>query len=350
MDAKAYCCQPQPMNDSFQCPFCRTRDQTLFKCGEGNEDFVITHHSPCGPYAIEKKWLDDNIANCQPILQDYSKCQRIKLLLIEKGIASEHSWRPFLIVEGGVLKPTEGDWHPERIENVLGKWPETAYGKIERSFVSLIRSERSAFGFELKIDGNRSGVFLVDDARQIPYILDSMQQYGWIEITMRTSIGAQIRVSPKGWEHFDAINRREDPKNPAFVAMWFGGKEQEDRAKQTNLFDNTISPSCADLGWKAERVDSQEHNDSIMDRIVAMIREAPFVIADLSEKNDGVYYEAGFARGLGRTVIYLCREGAETHFDLSGVNHVRWSEPVDLKKKLTNRILGTMGRGPHKFD
>jgi len=76
------------------------------------------------------------------------------------------------------------------------------------------------------------------------------------------------------------------------------------------------------------------------------------MIADLSDENRGVYYEAGFARGVGKEVVYLVHESkAHTvHFDLSGVNHVRWSNEDELRKKLENRILGTMGRGPHKFD
>ena len=86
-----------------------------------------------------------------------------------------------------------------------------------------------------------------------------------------------------------------------------------------------------------------------MDRIIDLIRAAPFVIADLSDDNRGVYYEAGYARGLGRDVIYLVREGgAKPHFDVSGVNHVRWSAHDDLRRRLENRILGTKGRGVHQ--
>lgn len=132
--------------------------------------------------------------------------------------------------------------------------------------------------------------------------------------------------------------------------MWFGGKEAADREKMTRLFEDAIRPACRSCRWLAERVDSTEHNDSIIDRIVEMIRIAPFVIADLSDGNQGVYYEAGFARGLGRDVIYLVREGTPVHFDLSGVNQIRWQTVDDLRVKLENRILGTIGHGPHKFE
>lgn len=49
-------------------------------------------------------------------------------------------------------------------------------------------------------------------------------------------------------------------------------------------------------------------------------------------------------------MIYLVKEGSKVHFDVSGVNQVRWNEEKDLRAKLENRILGTMGRGPHKLN
>ena len=36
-----------------------------------------------------------------------------------------------------------------------------------------------------------------------------------------------------------------------------------------------------------------------MDRIIAQIRASKFVVADFTRNRGGVYYEAGFALGLG---------------------------------------------------
>jgi len=50
----------------------------------------------------------------------------------------------------------------------------------------------------------------------------------------------------------------------------------------------------------------------------AAIRTARFVIADLTHDNNGAYFEAGFAEGLGLPVIYTCEAGKfdakKTHF------------------------------------
>jgi nucleoside 2-deoxyribosyltransferase len=58
------------------------------------------------------------------------------------------------------------------------------------------------------------------------------------------------------------------------------------------------------------------------------IRAARFVVADLSHDNNGAYFEAGFAEGLGRPVIYTCdaKKFAEksTHFDTNHMTTVPW--------------------------
>ena len=100
----------------------------------------------------------------------------------------------------------------------------------------------------------------------------------------------------------------------------------------------------------ALRVDSVEHNESIMDHVHDYIRQAPFVVAELTDNSPGVYYEAGFARGLGKTVIYACPEGKPPHFDVTAINIVLWDTEEDLCKGLEKRILGTVKRGPYTSD
>jgi nucleoside 2-deoxyribosyltransferase len=58
-----------------------------------------------------------------------------------------------------------------------------------------------------------------------------------------------------------------------------------------------------------------------------------FLIADLSDNNEGAYWEAGFAEGLGKPVFYICCEkdpsdptkDKKTHFDTNHRHTVRWN-------------------------
>ena len=92
------------------------------------------------------------------------------------------------------------------------------------------------------------------------------------------------------------------------------------------------------------RVDLKEHNDKICDLIVAEIRRSKFVVADFTLHKAGVYFEAGFALGLGIPVVWTCREDElnQTHFDTRQYNHVVWKDAQDLFEKLKRRIEATI--------
>ena len=64
----------------------------------------------------------------------------------------------------------------------------------------------------------------------------------------------------------------------------------------------------------------------------------------------GVYYEAGFAFGLGLPVIYTCREDMvdKIHFDTRQYHHTVWKTAEGLRESLKNRIVALIGEGPNR--
>ena len=72
----------------------------------------------------------------------------------------------------------------------------------------------------------------------------------------------------------------------------------------------------------------------IDDSLRVKIRRSRFLVAELSEANQGVYFEAGYAEGLGRAVFYTCnREWCDEqerlkkraiHFDVRQQKIVFW--------------------------
>jgi hypothetical protein len=68
-----------------------------------------------------------------------------------------------------------------------------------------------------------------------------------------------------------------------------------------------IEAAVTRAGYRPMRIDGHEYIGGIMDEIIARIRESRFVVADLTHNRGGVYYEAGFAFGLGIPVIPTCR-------------------------------------------
>ena len=88
----------------------------------------------------------------------------------------------------------------------------------------------------------------------------------------------------------------------------------------------------------------------IIDNIMRVrIRDAKFVIADLTHGNNGAYWEAGYAEGLGKPVIYICeKEKFEsddgTHFDTNHCTTVIWSKYRDNDKDFRQKLTATLRR------
>lgn len=150
-----------------------------------------------------------------------------------------------------------------------------------------------------------------------------------------------FKISPAGWAHLGNSEHRVNSVQ-AFVAMRFSSETDK-------LWADGISKGIVDAGYKPFRIDKFDHNNRIDDEIIATIRKSKFLVADFTVNRGGVYFEAGFALGLGQQVIWLCRKDAleEVHFDTRQYNHITWEEDKlsELARALTLRIEATIGRG-----
>lgn len=117
------------------------------------------------------------------------------------------------------------------------------------------------------------------------------------------------------------------------------------------IYDKIVRPILSEFKINAIRVDRVEHNDDIDDKIFGLIDKSEFCIADLTYARPSVYYEAGYACGAGKPVIYMARHdhfnpkandpvgNLKVHFDLQMKNIIPWTEPNNtLKNKLRKRI------------
>ena len=88
-------------------------------------------------------------------------------------------------------------------------------------------------------------------------------------------------------------------------------------------------------------VDLDAHNGNISDKIIEEIRNCKFLVADFTYQNTGVYYEAGYAKGIGKTVIYTCRQDdfENVHFDIKQIQFIVWKDEKDLRCKLKDQII-----------
>jgi hypothetical protein len=146
-------------------------------------------------------------------------------------------------------------------------------------------------------------------------------------------------ITGSGWRRIEQLRRAHIASRYAFLARKFANKDLD------RVYSQCLKPAVKQTGYDLQTVTQKAgHIDAIIED---EIRRCRFLIADLSDDNAGAYWEAGFAEGLGKPVIYICREGLKkTHFDTDHRQTVRWDlEKLDetakrLKAVIRNTLLG----------
>ncbi len=147
------------------------------------------------------------------------------------------------------------------------------------------------------------------------------------------------RLTVKGWEQLSP-NPSVGLPGRVFVAMSFADELDI-------VYFEGIAPALKDdCKLEPRRMKEIQHVDQITERIIAEIKLAQFMVADFTGQRSGVYFEAGYARGLGREVVWTCREDErdKLHFDTRQFNHVLWKTPGDLRRQLVDRVTAVILR------
>lgn len=182
------------------------------------------------------------------------------------------------------------------------------------------------------------------DEIELDFLLQQVlsAELGWLQHVNAMGGDQAYGLSARGWLELESGPSAESAIG--FCAMWFD-------AGLLDFYAKVLDPAIRACGYEPLRLDHHEHNGNIDDQIIASIRGARFVIADLTGLRGGVYYEAGFAHGLGLPVIFMRRAddaSGALHFDVRQQNFIEWREDAlpDARRKLENRLRATLGQGP----
>src|SRR5262249_1705817 len=91
------------------------------------------------------------------------------------------------------------------------------------------------------------------------------------------------------------------------------------------------------------QVDEIEHSGPITSKILAEIESHRFLIGDLTHERPNVYYEIGYAHGLGKEVILVAQETTDIHFDVAHFHLVLYKTLTELEHRLGKRLRAQMG-------
>jgi hypothetical protein len=134
-----------------------------------------------------------------------------------------------------------------------------------------------------------------------------------------------------GWQKVEELRRSVKDSRKAFVAMEFPNSEKTEANYffQNTLLDKYLVPAVKKAGYDlANALRSEPKAGNLHARLEVEIRAARFVVAEISHHNNGAYWEAGFARGLGKPVIYMYNrvigKSDRPHFDVGSDLYISW--------------------------
>ncbi len=243
-------------------------------------------------------------------------------------------------------------------------------GALDKMDYALLRLEKlSEFaGSDVRVDWQKDyPLYYCGAPGELRSVCEFLELTGYVT---RPGDAKLLKISPDGYRRLREIAKPNVMSRQCFVAMWFTDDMAEVYEKAIRPAIEFLEPEQKEPRFRAVKIDNVEHINDINDEIIAQIRRSRFMVCDLTGYRGGVYFEAGFAYGLGLEVVYTCRKdwakeeilkdskGKEVkilfdgnnkevpvkkegvHFDLAHRNRIEW-EPGKLdefKAKLETRI------------
>lgn len=284
-------------------------------------------------------------ANFDGIHQNCPRCGEFKLSgsansILRQGTGKEKRAR----LSGWVREQNQAGAIPmitsDNLNNILTR---SLPSITERTIALLTEAERG-----LKNLGDR---FNINDSRflaatyssnqsDVMYLLSFLKAQGLVEARL---LNGDCEILPQGYIRLDEIRKHAPTSSQGFVAMSF----HEDL---NTIYSVGFEMGVLRAGYRSVRMDRVEHINRIDDEIIKQINLSRFVVADFTGHRGGVYFEAGYALGLGIPIFWTCRKSdmSELHFDIRQFNCIDWETPDELANRLSVRLEAVLGPGPDK--
>lgn len=310
-----------------QCPVCGTALIRASVVGIGDRYFYDCPR--CGPYSLTGS------AKIIPFYQWSEKDdRRIKLSYALRRMSS---------------KPDRALLDSDTIGTIIANAELPGIQEQLTNFIEWAGRTQPSKGGEVPIAPDTISWVGATDDLSLGFLVEYAVARGLIRGNVRRMSADHYSFSPlqltfDGWQLYEELQRSNSTSRVAFMAMQFGNTELD------AIYNDHFKPAVAATGFTLKRLDEGQPAGLIDDRLRVEIRQARFLISDLSTANKGAYWEAGYAEGLGKPVIYTCRKDAfddkatAPHFDTNHHLTVVWEADKlgEAMEKLKATIRATL--------
>lgn len=287
------------------CPVCHTELRKV----ESRGDRYFFECLRCGPYSLS--------GTARVVLAEH--------LSREEGVATKVSYALYRMTKQEPWAMLTSDLVESIIRNTELPRPLEQLDNL----VLWLGDKQSNMGAAVAISDDAIAATGAVDSISVGFLVSQAVDVGLISGIVKRVISGEylipsIQLTLRGWERFEVLQRGKASGRNAFMAMPFGNAELD------NIVEKHFKPAVRATGFDLKRLDDGQPAGLIDDHLRVEIRQSRFLIADLTHENRGAYWEAGYAEGLGKPVIYTCRKDVfddktkGTHFDTNHHLTVVW--------------------------
>ena len=254
----------------------------------------------------------------------------------------EHSRIKYPRINKDIVEEIKNNFLPSVVEQV-------------DSVLEYIGKKSKLFGRNTYLDDsdlNAMAAYAATYLNTVYYILKTIHERKFVELRVIPKGDGlnnyeNVYLTFEGWQRYEEIRKGKTANNKAFMAMQFGNDDLN------MMLNDHFKPAVKLTGYDLFKLDDQSEAGLIDVRMQKEIKNCKFVIADLTHGNKGSYWEAGFAEGLGKKVIYTCEksifekdktaENKVIHFDVNHHQTILWDKdsPHEAISKLKATIRYT---------
>ena len=323
--------------DGNRCPICGRLNCDV-NISRYDAPFCYYECENCGEFFVPNTRLladeSDDVCNTFDLqhLQSYLFYHKsdLRAIICTKGYFNKHITDEFVKIYNITPEMVEG-WYPkkfaDKIDLLLLKLGEDL--RFDGDDLWLYEMDKRMFFTASIGDNDVEKAENIEDQRN--YIIEYLTSQKYVQESYR----GNHQLSPKALERIYDLQKTQVNNKKVFVAMSF--------SEETKALREKIKEGLKE--YDVRIMDEIEHNHQIVPEMLYEIRNSRFVIAELSHHNNGAYYEAGYALGLGKEVIHICDKKelkSGLHFDVAQVNTICYDSIDEIPEKLRKRIEATI--------
>jgi hypothetical protein len=289
----------------------------------------------CGDYSVEYSFssvLPQLLNNDIKKIAVLSHWIRIQHEAIAKEPSDEHCFRKTITL------------NEESVVNIIKNPPPNPAEQAD-NIIRWLGANIKAFGENINLKPNTHlSIMGAITPNGFHWVLDHLIESDLLQKISSTTAGEEVTLSFKGWQHYEKLKRGATDSRKAFMAMKYGDKQLD------KIVEEVFKPAVKQTGFDLFKLPDRPKAGLIDDQLRIEIQTSRFLVADLTHDNLGAYWEAGYAEGLGKPVIYTCEKKifddpkTKPHFDTNHHLTIPWDaeNPKEAAEKLKVTIRATL--------